>query len=328
MRALLWLTAVLAALYSGYWLVGSRALLSGVETALTQMKSEGRADYTSVELHGFPSRFDLTINGPRLISADGQQSWQAAFVQLFALSYRPNHLIAVWPDEQVLTIGGDILTLHSTDLRASVTLGASLSLPLNHAEVEGQGVDIASDLGWQLITEKLVFATRHATPDAKSHELALVLSGLAPGNDLRRLLDPEGKMPALADTARATLIADFDRPLDRNFVTAEPRLTALRALDLSFIWGPVSLTAKGDLSVGVDRFPTGKVSVTVRGWRDLLSLLVTAGALTPDMASTLENGLAAIETGTGQSSELKLPLTFDRGLMRLGPFLLGPAPRL
>ncbi len=328
MRALLWLTVVLAALYSGYWLVGSRALLSGAETALTQLQAEGRADYTSVALHGFPSRFDLTISDPKLISADGQESWQAAFVQLFALSYRPNQLIAVWPDDQVLTIGGDSLTLHSTDLRASITLRAGLSLPLNHAELEGHGIDIASGLGWQLLAEKLVFATRQATSDAKSHELALVLTGFAPGNDLRRLIDPEGKLPALADTARATLIADFDRPLDRTFVTAEPRLTALRALDMSFIWGPVSLAAKGDLSVGADGFPTGKVSLTVRGWRDLLGLLVAAGALTPDMAGNLENGLAAIETGKGESSELRLPLLFDGGLMRLGPFLLGPAPRL
>lgn len=328
MRALLWLTAALAALYSGYWLVGSRALLSGVETALSQMKADGRADYTSVDLHGFPSRFDLTINDPRLIGADGQQSWQAAFVQLFALSYRPNHLIAVWPDEQVLTIGGDTVTLRSTDLRASVTLGASLGLPLDHAELEGHGIDLTSGLGWQLLAEKLVFATRQATSGAKSHELALVLTGFAPGNDLRRLIDPEGKLPALADTTRATLIADFDRPLDRTFVTAEPRLTALRALDLAFIWGPVSLTAKGDLSVGADGVPTGKISLTVRGWRDLLSLFVTAGALTPDMAGTLENGLAAIETGKDQSAELRLPLTFDRGQVRLGPFLLGPAPRL
>lgn len=328
MRALLWLTAVLAALYSGYWLVGSRAVLSGAETALSQLKAEGRGDYTSVELHGFPSRFDLTINGPRLISADGQQSWQAAFVQLFALSYRPNHLIAVWPNVQVLNIGGDTLTLHSTDLRASVALGTSLGLPLNHAELEGHAIDIASGFGWQLLAEKLVFATRQATPDAKSHELALVLTGFAPGNDLRRLIDPEGKLPALADTARATLIADFDRPLDRSFVTAEPRLTALRALDVSFIWGPVSLAAKGDLSVGADGFPTGRIGLTIRGWHDLLDVLVSAGVLTTDLAGNLENGLAAIATGDGENSELNLPLLFDGGLMRLGPFLLGPAPHL
>lgn len=328
MRPLLWLTAILAVLYSGYWLVGSRTLLSGTETALSQLKADGRADFTSIGLRGFPSRFDLTISDPELISSDGQQGWQAAFVQVFALSYRPNHLIAVWPDEQILTLGGDTLTLRSTDLRASVTLGARLSLPLDHAELEGHGIDLSSRLGWQLLAEKLVFASRQADPEAKSHELALVLTGFAPGNDLRRLIDPEGKLPALAENASATLITDFDRPLDRGIVAAEPRLTALRALDLSFVWGPLSLTAKGDLSVGVDRFPTGRISLTVRGWRDLLSLFVTAGALTPDMARTLENGLAAIETGTGQSAELRLPLTFDRGLMRLGPFLLGPAPRL
>ncbi len=327
MRPLLWLTALLAILYSGYWQVGSRAVLSGAEAALIEMKSEGRADYASVELHGFPSRFDLTISDPKLISADGQQSWQTAFVQFFALAYRPNQLIAVWPHDQTLITGNETLTLNSTDLRASVTLKAGLSLPLDHAELEGHAIDLSSDLGWQLLADKLVLASRQAAPGGQSHELAMVLTSLAPGNDLRRRIDPEGSLPALADTARANVIADFDRPLDRGLVTDEPRLIALRGLDAAFGWGPVALSAKGDLTLDPGGSPTGRIDTTIRGWRTLLTLLTAAGMLPPDMAQNLENGLGAIATGEGAASQVSLPLLFEGGFVRLGPFPLGPAPR-
>ncbi|MCX8508450.1 MAG: DUF2125 domain-containing protein [Rhodobacteraceae bacterium] len=330
MRPLLWLTFLLAGLYAAYWFVGSHALLTETETALAQMKAEGRADYTSLELHGFPSRFDLTVTAPKLVSADGQQSWQAEFVQFLALSYQPNRLIAVWPHEQTLTRGRETLTLRSDDLRASLALTAGLSLPLDHAELEGHGLDLVSDRGWQILAEKLILASRQAGPDAKSHQLALTLTGLAPGNDLRRRIDPQGSLPALVETARATVTADFDRALDRGLITQEPHLTALRAIDGAFRWGPLGLAVTGDLEIDTGGTPSGRLDLSITGWRELLDLLTAAGVVSPDMASNLKNGLAAIATGTGTgaTSEVKMPLLFDGGFMRLGPFPLGPAPRL
>lgn len=328
MRLLLWLTAILAALYSGYWVVGSRAALLGAQTTLSQMKAEGRADYAGLSLVGFPSRFDITIDKPKLISADGQTSWQAEFVQFLALSYQPNRIIAVWPHEQTVMVGPETLQIKSTDMRASLALQANLNLALDHATLDGQGLDIASNMGWQMLAEKLILASRQAAPDGKSHELALDLTHLAPGPVLRGLIDPDQKWPASTDIARADVIVDFAAPLDRDATTAPPAITALRALTAQVKWGSMDVSLSGDLQVDETGTPTGRLQLDAQNWRDVLAALVTAGVIDAELAKSLERGFRAVALAGGDENRLRLPLTFADGFVNLGPLPLGPAPRL
>lgn len=327
MRLLLWLTALFAALYGGYWFMASRAFLAGAETQLARMKAEGTANYSDVSLAGFPSRFDLTITEPRLASRDGAVSWQAAFVQLFALSYRPNRLIAVWPNEQGLTIGGRSLTLTSADLRASVALGASAALPLDHAEIAGDAVSLAGAPGWSATAKRTILASRQSG-GPQSHELALVLTGVTLGPALRAALDPAGRHPALLPEIRADAVFDLDRPLDRAAAEIPPRVTAIRMIDMSATWGAMRLTAKGELSAGADGYAAGRIELDATNWRDMLALARDAGLVSADLAGRLENGLAAVAAASGDGEALKLPLIFRDATTWLGPFALGPAPRL
>ena len=78
MRILICGVVTATLLYGGYWIVGSRSVLSGVETALAGMKQEGVADYASVSIRGFPSRFDLTVESPVLASRDGLERWPSS----------------------------------------------------------------------------------------------------------------------------------------------------------------------------------------------------------------------------------------------------------
>lgn len=186
MRWLLWLVAFLAALYGGYWFVGSSAVLKATEATLAQMKADGTADYSKVELHGFPSRFDVTITDPKLVnSRDGLATWSAPFVQVLALSYRPNNVIAVWPNDQTLTLADETLSLKSSSLKASVTVSPTLSLPLDHSEMEGHDLILSrsTDAEPALLADKLIFATRLAAdqPASNSHQAALVVTNLTPG---------------------------------------------------------------------------------------------------------------------------------------------------
>ncbi len=327
LRPLAFVTFGLAALYGGYWVVGSRAALSGAEAALAALKSEGRADYSGVELHGFPSRFDVTISDPRLLDpASGATIWSAPFLQVLALSYRPNQVIAVWPHEQSLTLGPAELGLTSEDLRASVALGASLSLPLDHAEVEGHGLTLSAGPELSVHADKLIFATRPSEGPA-SHQAALVLTGLAPAPALRSRIDPASRLPAVLEELRADATLTFDRPLDRSLTTATPRLTAIRAIDAKGGWGRISLTAQGELAVDANGFAEGRIKISATHWRDLLDLAREAGALSPDMARSLTNGLQAVALASGDPERLELPLIFRDGESFLGPFALGAAPR-
>lgn len=327
MRKLLWLTALAAILYGGYWFIGSRAMLSGVKAALAELKAEGRADVASVDLVGFPSRFDVTLAEPRLISADGQTRWQAPFLQFFALSYRPNHLIAVWPHDQTLTLGPEVLTVQSSDLRANANFTAGLTLPLEVATLEGHGLNVASNFGWSVLAEKLILASRQSDGAATSHELALVIDGLAPGDDLRRLIDPDGKHPAATEEARADLVVDFDRPLDRTLTDRPLHVTAIRSIDAHLKWGAMDIAAAGEILAGPDGFPKGRIEISATNWRDVLELFVDSGAVGREDARTYASGLEAVAKGTGDANVLKLPILFDQGFVWLGPILIGPVPR-
>ena len=101
MRALAWIVAVLTALWGGYWFVGSSALESATLRGVDDLRAQGNTlDYSDLSLQGFPNRFDMTVTDPVFVSAQNGFGWKAPFVQSFALSYRPNEVIVVFPDSQ------------------------------------------------------------------------------------------------------------------------------------------------------------------------------------------------------------------------------------
>ncbi|MBS0563030.1 MAG: DUF2125 domain-containing protein [Proteobacteria bacterium] len=326
MRALLWTTAIAAGLYAGYWFVGSHYVLQGAEGALAQLKSEGRADYGSVSLAGFPSRFDLTIDQPRLMAEDGRLGWSAPFLQLFALSYRPNNLIAVWPHDQSLTVGPETLALHSDDLRASVNLAASSLLPLDHATLDGRMVSLTRPEGGALLADRVLLASRQAG-SAADHEVALVIDGLSVDPALKKIVDPSGALPAKADQAKFDAILAFDRPLDRTLTTEPASLKAVRDIAGHFGWGPVQLDLKGDLTVDANREARGKLDISARNWRELFRLAVGSGIIPAKNAPQIEKLLEGLASQSGEKDVLKLPLTLSDGLVRFGPLPLMPLPK-
>jgi hypothetical protein len=343
MRWLLWLVAFLAALYGGYWFAGSSAVLKATEATLAQMKADGNADYSKVELHGFPSRFDVTITDPKLVSQDGLVTWSAPFVQVLALSYRPNNVIAVWPNDQTLTLADETLSLKSSSLKASVTVSPTLSLPLDHSEMEGHDLVLSrsTEADPALVAEKLIFATRLATDQAgdqtanqtgdqtgtNSHQAALVVTNLAPGPALRARIDPGNLLPEHADNAQADVLLDFDRPLDRSATTQPPRLTGLRNIDARFGWGDIRLQATGSLVAGIDGYAEGRLNLVAQNWEKLFAVVKETGLIRPDMEPTIRNVLQAMAQGSGEAGTLKIPLSFTNGTIRLGPIPLGPAPQ-
>ena len=122
MRTLFVVVALLAALYGGYWFIGQSQIERRAEAALADLEARGwDVAYSDLSTTGFPSRFDTTVSDIALTSPDGGIAWAAPFVQVFALSYRPNRIIAAWPDMQSLAVGGQRLDIAAQGLRASAS---------------------------------------------------------------------------------------------------------------------------------------------------------------------------------------------------------------
>lgn len=326
MRKLFWLILLIAAAYGGYWFIGSHYARTGLEGALQQLKAEGRADYGEVTVQGFPSRFDLTVSDPRLQSADGSAFWSAPFVQLFALSYRPNALITVFPNEQTLGWRGQEATLATDDMRASLTLATTTDLPLDHATLDAKGVRLATGLGGTLAADRVLLAARQKGA-ADQQEVVAVIDALSVDPGLKARFDPGGVMPPSAETARVDATLGFDRPLDRGVVNAPARLQSVEDLKARFVWGPVDLALDGAFTVNAARDAEGAVTVSARNWRKAVELLVQAGVIPADNRQRIELLLGNLAKQSADKDTLTLPLILGDGLVRFGPLPLAALPK-
>lgn len=323
MRAIKALTvlAVLATVaWCGYWFVGARALDRAVANVLAEAP-ELSADGHRVR--GFPNRFDVTLEGPRLVS-DGVE-WSAPFVQIFALSYRLNHLVAVFAPDQALSLDGRRATLHSRDLRASVVMEPGLDLPLDRFTLIGADLDLALD-GATHGLDVLRLAGRRTGPT--QHEIALVAEAVFPDSGWLARSDPEGLWPRRLDLLRLDAEIELSRPLDRHaLASGGPHLTRLTLTGARIAWPGVGIDAAGRLTAGADGALSGDVVLTVSGWRALLARLRDQGVLTPDYHELLSTTLAPMAIGT-EGDTIEAPLSVVSGDVYVGPLLLGTLPRI
>lgn len=321
MRALIWVVSVLAVLWGGYWVVGSRAAKTGAEGWL----ADAGVHYQDLTIAGFPNRFDLTVTGIQFADPAQGIGWHAPFAQVFAMSWKPWHLIAALPGNQTITLSDQSLDLASSRLMGSLQLVPGPDLTLDEVVAEGSDLRLMSDAGWVLAADWVVASTRLDQTRTNSHRLGLAVSGFAP--------DP-GLIAALAVTGLPTQIKDIhldafvalSAPLDRHAGQNHPQAIALDLTEARVDWGDLKLFARGGLARDATGFAAGEITLRAEGWRSLPPLLAALGLITPDFAPVLEQGLQVMAEAGGDPTVLTVPLTAKDGQLALGPLPLGPAP--
>lgn len=331
MRLLLALIIVMAGCWSGYWFIGSTGVSKGFGAWFEARRAEGwAAEYSALDTRGFPSRFDTTFTDLALADPDTGLAWEAPFFQLLALSYQPNHIIAIWPKEQLIATPVEKYHLTSTDMRASVVTGTNLALTLERTTLTAEDLAIAptdQDQPTRIAALRLAAERVPANPDA--YRLGLSADGFAPSLPWRVMIDPGDTLPETLDALQADISVTFDKPWDRSAIEdarPQPRLIKIRLAEAR--WGKLELQAAGEVSVDGAGIPTGEVVVKARNWRDILKLAVSSGAMPEAFAATLEEGLSLISQMAGNPKTLDVPLNFRNGHVRLGPLPIGPAPVL
>ncbi|MEJ6403269.1 DUF2125 domain-containing protein [Yoonia sp. 2307UL14-13] len=324
MRRLTILVAVLAAIYSGYWFVGSRTLANGIASAQAEIRTSGwDIAYADLSTIGFPSRFDTTVTAPTVAPPDGMWMWQAPFLQIFALSYAPNEVIAVFPDEQTFRMGRQTIAIQSQDLRASAAVKASTALAFRDATVEMDAATATSDAGWAIALNSALIAMRGQEDTENAYDVYADIDELRLPQDAIARIDPDGVLTSTIDNLTIHGAVQFDQPLDRN--TAEPRITGIALSSLNLQWGGLTINGDGAITVDEAGVPEGRVTLKTRQWREMIELLVNAGLIRPGMAGMVTNTAQSLAASDGT---LDLPVSFQSGFMSVGPIPLGPAPRL
>lgn len=331
MRALLAIVILAALGWSGFWYFQATAR----DRALTRWLDERRADgwiaeAADISVAGFPSRVDTTVTGLALADPDAGWSWHADTLQFLGLTYKPHHIIAVLPGEQIVSTPYQTIRADSDLLRGSVLFRPSTRLELDHSTFEIEGMRLAGDGGWTAGIGKAILATRQATGQGVapySHEVSFKAEGvtLPPG-----LADRAGSvLPADVGQLSLDAMLTFDRPWDRAAVEAgNPTLQAVKVRSLTVDWGALDLSGSGTLTADADGYAEGRLDLRATNWRQALDAAERAGLVNSAIAGAARAGLGLIAGLGGGGDEIKVPLDFGGGQARLGPIPLGPAPIL
>ncbi|MEM9432485.1 MAG: DUF2125 domain-containing protein [Pseudomonadota bacterium] len=330
MRRLIFIVVLAAAAWSGYWIYGARAQTSAVETWLEERRAEGwQVEYSALDLQGYPNRFDMTMRDVELTDPETGVSWIAPFFQILALSYQPNHLIAVWPDQQTLATPEQKIDLVAEKMTASLVVKPGEDLELDRANLVVENASLTSTEGWTTRFKALTAGIRGTEGRENTYDLALSADGLVPGEAWQGMIDRSGALPDALEAVLIDIVLGFDAPLDiRTIEEARPALTAIEIKQAKAGWGELSLRAAGKVNVDATGKPDGAIDLNARNWRDMLALAVDAGAVSSDVARGAELGLGLLSNLSGSSDSLDAPLSFKDGLSFLGPIPIGKAPDL
>lgn len=337
MRALLIAILLALGLYSGYWFLGARLIETRAGAAMDELRARGEMSEGELSVAGFPNRFDVTLAPVALQSSDGQYAWTADLLRLFALSWRPNHVIALFPESQVIDAGPLSFKLESPDMRASAVAGFSKTLPLSRSVLTASALQLVPQPDEDgtppamplptLQVKSLRLASEAVAGDASRQRLGLELDGITPDAASRALVDSAGRLPAEIDRLHLDATLQLDQPL--TLVAGRlPAPQSLRIDDLSAQWGSVGFTATGELARDAQGFLAGELKLKLQDWQAVLQIAQDAGLVADDMAPTYASVLAQLAKLSGDPSRLELPLTLAKGQMRLGPLPIGPAPRI
>jgi hypothetical protein len=335
MRKLMVLIVLLTAVWSGYWFVGSNAIRQGAEDFFANAAAQGLvAEKTALTVQGFPNRFDLTVDGLRLVDSDTGTTWEAPFLQVFAMTWKPWHIIAVLPPTQQVMLPDQAITLTSDAMRASVRAKPATDLPLATVIVESGPFSATSTAGWTVGAAKAVasISADEVVPNAgdapNAYVLALDLTDLAPDPKAIEKIVTDAGLPPTVAVIKVLATATLTAPLDRFAGDAHPRLTALDLTDSLITWGDLSVAAKGTISPDDEGYASGRIEIAVTNYQRLVPALVAAGAIKPEISQTVGNMLDAMAKESGDPNLLQLPLILQDGRVSLGPLPLGDAPLL
>jgi len=328
MRLMAGILVILAALWSGYWFIGQRAVERGFEAWLSDAPARGLdIEYSNLDTTGFPNRFDTKIRDISVRHIASETIWRAPFLQVFALSYRPHRAIAVWPNEQTLAVGAMSLKLLSSDMRGSMSVESGAGRALEQGRLVAENLRIQQESREEQPTgtfgiARLLVATRQAAGRSDAHDLAVELSGLSPAPGIKVLLDPLDELPRRIDGLSLDATLRFDGPV--GLADALPPLTGLSINGARLRWGDLLISARGELSADAQGIAEGKLKVEVGNWRQMFTILGAVGVADP----VWEGVIQLFAESDGSPLDLSIPLDFSEGMVRLGPFPLGPAPRL
>ena len=327
MRNLVIIILVAALGWSTYWYLGKSSRETALAGWFDARQEAGWVAESSLELRGFPNRYDAIIEGIQLADPVSGWAWSAPHFELLQLSYQPNHFIALWPEHQQIKTPDQKIMIDSTEMRASVIFHGETEL--DRATLTAHKMALKSTADWGGSANDFVLALRRNEQAENSYDIGLSAAQFTPANIIMRHLDTAGIMPNAFETFRMDAQVKFSTPLSQSsFENNTAKLQSLGLNDIHLAWGDLILRATGSVDLDANGYPTGKLTIRATNWEQMLDLAIQSGAVRESEASTVRTGLKVFSAFSGNKNELEIPLRFADRQTRLGPISIGDAPQI
>ncbi|SNR47176.1 DUF2125 domain-containing protein [Puniceibacterium sediminis] len=316
MKRLLFVIILAGLAWSGHWFWSAHQLRQQTAAWFDARRTAGwEAQYGDLTVLGFPNRLDATLTDVTLADPATRITWQAPFLQIFRLAYKPNHLILIWPDDQTLTTATGTTRITDTGMRASLILDGDALLRSN---LESESLSFAAPSG-TLALAGVTGAFTHI--DGPTYRLALNATGIA--DSAAALAAPNAS--GLSVDATVT----FDQPLTKASLTGprpHPVQIALRLAEYRL--GAQSLKLSGDLTLDDQGLATGTLSLQATDWPQMLTLARASSGLPPALFAPLEQALTLSGNLNRTDGARDLTLRVNDGAISMGMIQLGRIPPL
>ena len=312
-RILIIIVVALSLIWSGYWFLGGRAHQGMVVDQLERAEANGwKITHSGVKLNGFPNRFDTTIGDLRMESPEGEFIWEAPSLQLLTLSYRPNHLIAVLPDEQRFLILGNSVDLISQGMNASIVVSDPDSLNIERFVFESSQAELKSQTGWKTAFESVVFAVRRSDQDPAKIDAAIRLSSRDVRSGEIEADDTEESTKPMTVTGEASLHAS--RELGLNM--CKDGYAEIQRIDISefkLSWNQSELEFAGSLAFDSSGVSDGQLDITIANGQLLVEGAVEADLIDSNVAVNIGTVLSLLALNSADPAFATAPISIRNG---------------
>lgn len=322
--------AVLAGAYALYWWQAARTLRGALETwAAAENARGGAVQWDTLDIGGFPLTLNARATGPRIRLAEGPE-WTGPAVEASAAPWNLTDIALTLPGRHRLLVpdagpAGRSLEIEGETGAGALdfTLGGDLSGVVLHLASPSAGIEGFPE--GRLRAASLSLSARLGIGEKPNAHLSSADIRLPPA-----AVSPLGPLVERFELA-ATLTVGLPRRLDAESLASWSRAGGQTLVDtLMLAWGPLQVSAQGDLKLDDRMQPAGRLNAEITGIDRTLDRLSEAGLMRPNDAAMAKAaaGLLGQRATPDSAPVIRAPLVMRDGWLYLGPIRLAPLPRL
>ena len=305
MRLLLIITSLLALIWSSYWIVFSVKLKSEVSDFIKSHNSDQwLVEYSDLSIKGFPNRFDITLNKLYIRNNDLSVTWLLPYFQILSLSYKPNHLILVFPNTQTLENGNNKIIFNTTDMLASLSFMDYKFSELDQFILSIEKSELKGPKRKILNTTVLNFAVKQNKTRNGNYHLGFR------GNDIQLNLTEKNNFNFIFDVEMA--LKELNGLTNKKM----PKISTVDIKALNLSSPNFNINGNGKASFNDNIIKDGVLNIQAKNWGSFFNTFF------PESAK-LRMGLNLIAPVTQNDKTLHFSLKVENGNIYLGPIFIG-----